>query len=378
MKPAQTGIQIIEHALDNHVHAQDYRLHSVLAKAQTYTHAKPQPCAILPRQFGYWFHIGPGFAPLEGQTYRHQLLTASHVRILGQDGVPVFSGNWVDSTTLHYCRPDRSSCQFRREQDVLYSQPTSRRLEGCYFLGFNAGHENYAHWLSDQVPLLWHYKTVLMEEGIGLLLPRNHARFVQFYLEAMAIPPSCITYIGDEVVEIEELIFATFFSFDAIPFSITQLLTDFKGSLPTPSAKRRRGIFISRRETHIRSLLNEEALCRHMVKAGFEIIVPAEMSVAAQIQTFREADVVIGCHGAGLANIVFCEPGTRVLELFPEYTVSAHFWMLAGLFGLNYGVLFGTSFDQDRALQDQSGSWDASFVISEDALMQYLNTLPGH
>lgn len=377
MKPGQTGIQIIEHALDNHVHAQDYQLHTVLAEAQTYTHAKPQPCAILPRQFGYWFHIGPGFAPLEGQTYHHQLLTASHVRILGQDGVPVFSGDWVDSTTLHYCRPDRSSCQFRREQDILYSQPTSRRLKGCYFLGFNAGHGNYAHWLSDQVPLLWHYKTVLMEEGVGLLLPRDHARFMRYYLEAMAIPEACITYIGDEVVEIEELIFATFFSFDAIPFSIPRLLNDFKASLPAPSATRRRGIFISRRETHIRSLLNEEALCRHMAKAGFEIIVPAEMSVAAQVQAFREADVVIGCHGAGLANIVFCEPGTRVLELFPEYTVSAHFWMLAGHFNLEYGVLFGTSFDQDRALRDQSGSWDASFVIGEAALVQYLNTLPG-
>lgn len=376
MNQARIGIQIVEHALDNHVNAKDYQLHSVLAEAQAYNHSRPEPCAILPRQFGYWFHIGPGFAPLKGQTYHHKLLVASRVRIVGQDGIPVFSGGWVDSTALHYCRPDRAGCKFRREEDKLYIPTVSRRLEGRYFLGFNAGHSNYAHWLTDQAPLLWHYKTVLMDEGIRVLLPRTHASFVQFYLTTMSIPETCVTYIDDEIIEVEELIFPTFFSFDAIPYSIVHLLNSFKATLPALSTPRRRGIFISRRETTTRSLLNEDVLCRHMARAGIETIVPAEMTVDSQIQAFREADVVIACHGAGLANIVYCEPGTRILELFPEYTVSAHFWMLANQFGLDYGVLFGTSFDQDRALRDQNGSWDGSFVIRESALVQYLNSLP--
>jgi hypothetical protein len=37
--------------------------------------------------------------------------------------------------------------------------------------------------------------------------------------------------------------------------------------------------------------------------------------LSAQIQTFHSASVVVGPHGAGLANVLFCQPGTAVIEL---------------------------------------------------------------
>jgi len=40
------------------------------------------------------------------------------------------------------------------------------------------------------------------------------------------------------------------------------------------------------------------------------------MSVLEQIELFSNADVVIGTHGAGLANILFCKPNTKVIEIF--------------------------------------------------------------
>jgi FkbM family methyltransferase len=52
---------------------------------------------------------------------------------------------------------------------------------------------------------------------------------------------------------------------------------------------------------------------------GFENIVPDELSVRQQLETFLGAEMVVGAHGAGLANIVVCRPGTKVLELMPAH-----------------------------------------------------------
>lgn len=42
-----------------------------------------------------------------------------------------------------------------------------------------------------------------------------------------------------------------------------------------------------------------------------------QTSLSEQIALFSLADIVIAQHGAALANIVFCKPGTRVIEIAP-------------------------------------------------------------
>ena len=38
-----------------------------------------------------------------------------------------------------------------------------------------------------------------------------------------------------------------------------------------------------------------------------------------QIDLFYNAECIVGLHGAGLANVVFCKSGTRVIELQSTY-----------------------------------------------------------
>jgi hypothetical protein len=370
--PEIQKIDIIQHALDNGINDEDYTLREVLAAPKSFDRTAPDPCDILPRQFGFWFHTGPGFADLQTRTYRHVVYEASDVRVLGQDGIVVYRGNWIDSMSLNYVSEDNPASQFRRLRGGLTIGPPARHLMGSHFMGFNSGHRNYAHWTTDHLPLLQYYKVNLLSQGVRLLLPKNKASFVEQYIALLQIPDSSIDYIGDEVVAVEHLIYSSFFSFDAIPASIIGLLRDFKTGALQKGGERRKGIFVSRSDTHIRTLLNEPAISRSLSGKGFDIVVPGKMTVEAQIDAFRSADCVVGAHGAGLANIMFCEPGTRVIELFPEYTVSPHFWMLASHFGLDYGAVFGTSFDQDAALSDQRGSWEAPFLINEVALVKAL------
>ncbi|CAN8074487.1 unnamed protein product [Agarophyton chilense] len=62
------------------------------------------------------------------------------------------------------------------------------------------------------------------------------------------------------------------------------------------------------------------------------IVVPPAMSVQQTIKTFGAADVVVGLHGAGFQNIMYCRKGTTVVHI----GWRRHYEGLAKEFGLNF------------------------------------------
>jgi capsular polysaccharide biosynthesis protein len=115
--------------------------------------------------------------------------------------------------------------------------------------------------------------------------------------------------------------------------------------LKAPSLARVPGrhVFITRgKAKHNRSITNEDDVLEVLDRHGFESLDAGELSVAEQIRTFAEVDVLVAPHGAALANLAFCSPGATVLELFPATTVVADYWKMAsGVPGLEYRYLQG-------------------------------------
>jgi capsular polysaccharide biosynthesis protein len=62
---------------------------------------------------------------------------------------------------------------------------------------------------------------------------------------------------------------------------------------------------------------------------GFETVYLEGMSVADQILLFQRAEFVVSPHGAGLANLLFCEPGTKVIEFMPSADLRPSFWLIS-------------------------------------------------
>lgn len=52
---------------------------------------------------------------------------------------------------------------------------------------------------------------------------------------------------------------------------------------------------------------------------GYKVIDPAEHDIQTVASIFHGADKVISYHGGGLANIVFCRPGTSIIELYSDW-----------------------------------------------------------
>jgi capsular polysaccharide biosynthesis protein len=81
-----------------------------------------------------------------------------------------------------------------------------------------------------------------------------------------------------------------------------------------------RAILVSRADAPKRALLNEELLLDIFADRGLERVALGNLSVGEQIAAMGQADLVVGAHGAGLTNIVYCRPGTTVIEVnSPDY-----------------------------------------------------------
>ena len=118
-------------------------------------------------------------------------------------------------------------------------------------------------------------------------------------------------------------------------------------------------IYVTREKARRRRVANEDALWAELESRGFVKVALEELAWAEQVAVFRAARVVVAPHGAGLANLVFCEPGTRVVELVNRAYFNPVFWRLAALRGLDYRAVVGAG---DGAIREDASAGGADVV----------------
>jgi capsular polysaccharide biosynthesis protein len=101
-------------------------------------------------------------------------------------------------------------------------------------------------------------------------------------------------------------------------------------------------IFVTRRRTSCRRL-NDHDLDETFIKHGFETVELEDLSFSKQVRLFHGAEYVIAPHGAALSNLIFCKPGTKVLEIFEPSSVRLCYWAISDTFELDYNFLIGST-----------------------------------
>ncbi len=105
-------------------------------------------------------------------------------------------------------------------------------------------------------------------------------------------------------------------------------------------------IYISRQQASYRRIVNDEEVIKYLEKFGFRSVKLETMSVAEQAACLAAAKVVVAPHGGGLTNLVFCSPGTKVIEIFSPLYVPHCYWMISNLCGLEHYYLIGDLVDK--------------------------------
>jgi len=128
-------------------------------------------------------------------------------------------------------------------------------------------------------------------------------------------------------------------------------------------------IYISR--SGRRRVVNEDELIAMLHDYNFTIIKDEPRSLAEQVRIYKNASFIIGPHGASFTNVIWCEPGTHLLELFSTRYVPAHFRYLAQVMNMRYSAYsYGAS--SDFAGSDLEENMYVSVPHLERALSQLL------
>jgi hypothetical protein len=133
------------------------------------------------------------------------------------------------------------------------------------------------------------------------------------------------------------------------------------------------GIWVTRRSASKRRLLNEDELIEvaREIIPGLVVVDTANLDIPEQISLFSGADYVLGAHGAGLSNAIFCECPLGILEVWHSFN-QAFFRSLADGLGCRYVQLEGTP---SASMSDGRRSDDADFTVSITDFRDALDTL---
>jgi len=200
--------------------------------------------------------------------------------------------------------------------------------------------KNYFHWLLKMLPRL-----ELMERSAGSL-DEIEAFFInkptwqqQEVYQRLKIWDRCVV-IDRKSFAVCRLLGAPTIAHDA-PEWACRFVRRKLGPAETPAGKRR--IYVVRGKTAHRELVNEQEVTMLLRGYGFEIVDCSVLTVEEQAGVFAESEIVVGVHGAAFSNLVFCNPGATVLEVFGTQENQKGYWVMSHRMKLQYYYLMAQS-----------------------------------
>jgi len=122
-----------------------------------------------------------------------------------------------------------------------------------------------------------------------------------------------------------------------------------------------------------RKINNENELICMLKKFDFTIIEDKPRSVAEQVEIYKNASFIIGPHGASFTNIIWCEPGTHLFELFSPNYVPDFFLYLTKIMSMQYSAYYNTADRNDMTTKERiSDNINVSILAIEKSLRALL------
>lgn len=199
--------------------------------------------------------------------------------------------------------------------------------------------ENYCHWLLDELPKILLAGIDIQDIKIAirdLTQPFQYESLRRFGIKAENIIP-----VADfTAIKADKLIVFTEMRDDTAPawHGASWALEPMRLHLSATSSPKHtpRKIYISRAGARGRRIINEDALIPILRQAGYQIIYPEKYSFQEQIKLFGAASHIIAPHGAGLANLVFCQNLRQLIEIFPPGYGTPFAHVLCNYLGARY------------------------------------------
>jgi len=325
-----------------------------------------------------WRAEGPTLGPYHAKTRvvrerdKYVMLTAGQEGVVFDEAGVTNEGGYLLNQWVNHCgMMMREGDRLFLDRAVLAAAP---RLAGCHAIFANGNLSNYYHWVIDALLPLFIMRDFL-PPGTRLLIPSRIADLRRVHgivdhmqalrewgfgdIDSVEMPPPVCRV--EEVVWVDQTS-----SVNILAESLVAARAHVWSRVGRGGGGGRR-IYVRRHGS--RALRNGAEVESVLAEFGFETSEMEAFSPRAQIEMFRDAAYVVAVHGAALGNIMFCAPGTRVLEISPDAEYRSCYAELSDKLGLVHAMLPCAALDNDffgginvdvsdlRALLTQLQSW---------------------
>lgn len=240
-------------------------------------------------------------------------------------------------------------------QLVRYEKPVQHVKEGVLL---SCGHDaNYFHWLVECLPKLLLLDTLEEFKDVPLLIPDDLHKNLITALERLNVNNRQVIAVKPgSACRVDRLIFPSALSrivdrYEGSPVFNVDIVLSHKWLARVSEhlrcrdndrTKPWRKLFLTRRKG-LRLIENLDELELMLIENGFEIVELDGTSLDLQIKLFSQASIVLAPTGASLTNMLFCQPGTRVIIFMSNHeTTNLYFWSdLGTVMDLDVTVIAG-------------------------------------
>ena len=255
--------------------------------------------------------------------------------------------------------------------------PPRTRLPGTTAVLSAPGGNTYFHWLFDVLPRLELLRLAGHDLDAVDRFAVNSTRhgFQREMLERLGVGKHRVLS-SDAVkhVECERMLLPSFpGTSDYMPRWVCEwLVASFLDSPAAGVPATPELLYVSRQHGRKRRIHDAARVEAMLERRGFVALYPERHSVAEQARIFNGARVVLGLHGSGFQNLVFCRPGSALVEVHephPTRTTNAY-WVLSRQTGVRYYGLEARRASESSAEQDLVVDADALERIVERAITE--------
>ncbi len=207
-----------------------------------------------------------------------------------------------------------------------------------------AGSSVYYHWLTDALPRIQILRACLQQEfdKINKFVVPKGLPVIQESLAMLGISSQDLIFTDWKLhLQAEHLIVP---SLPGNTGNTPTWVIDFlRNSFLDKKTSNHLGkrIYVSRSKARYRKIINENEVLNCLKNFDFKPVWLEDHDFATQIAIFSDAELIVAPHGAGLTNLVWCNPSTKVLEIFSPNYVNVCYWAMANQVGIEYFYLIG-------------------------------------
>lgn len=251
------------------------------------------------------------------------------------------------------------------------------RLEGCWLSLLLSNQDNYYHCLVINLGRLFQISEQEAKNIDGVLIP-YHLTDVEY----RAFEVGLKSVFRDKVIKIKKVqwgesleVEKVFLPWNAVAvfagYTHSGVISFYRKIVPKSHSTELffpTHFYIDRRAASNRRLHNEDELIEALEQQGFTIIQLEYLTFDEQMLLFSHAEYIIGAHGAGLANMVFCQPGTKIIELMPHTLLRWCYRQIAMVADLPYQCVITQSYSESEGVPPAWASHRISIPDILDAL----------